>query len=340
MWYVLPRSRAAPGTTAAAARTRAAPGPPAGRARWAAAPTAPPSPARAAKSASTGRVNSSPSSTLHRSAPAAPARSPAPRAASARPARRSRRGAPPARAAAPRPRSPPAPSPSRPPAPRTSRRVRVRLGRGQRLAVQLAVRRQRQRLQPHVRRRHHVRRQPLGQVRAQRVRLRPPRRPPRTPPAACPPARPRAPRTTASRTPACSAQPRLDLAQLDAEAAHLHLVVVAAQELQRPVRQPAQPGRPSGTAAPPARRRTGRPRSAPPSAPAGPGTRAPPPAPPMYSSPATPTGTGSPRRVQHVDARVRRSAGPIGTLRARRGTVRRRAVASPRTSSSPSGPYS
>jgi hypothetical protein len=31
-------------------------------------------------------------------------------------------------------------------------------------------------------------------------------------------------------------EPRLDLARLDAEAAHLHLVVGAAQELQRPVR--------------------------------------------------------------------------------------------------------
>ena len=182
-----------------------------------------------------------------------------------------------------------------------------RLRRRQRLAVQLAVRRQRQRLQ-------HARTPPAPctpaalRRRCSRsvVRLR--ARPPRTPPAACRPARPRAPPPRASRTAGCAASTRLDLAQLDAEAADLHLVVHAAQELQRRRPPATAPGRRCGTAARPAPPRTGRGRSAPPSAPAGPGSRAPPRAPPMYSSPGTPTGTGSPRRVQHVE----RARSPIG----------------------------
>ena len=71
-----------------------------------------------------------------------------------------------------------------------------------------------------------------------------------TPPAAGRPPSPRA-RTTASRTRGVLQQHGLDLAQLDAEAAHLHLVVRAAQELQRAVRPAAAPGRRSGTAARP-----------------------------------------------------------------------------------------
>ena len=76
------------------------------------------------------------------------------------------------------------------------------------------------------------------QVRPQRLRLAP--RPPRTPPAAARPARPRArpPRVAHA---GVRAQRRLDLARLDAEAAHLHLVVQPPQELQRPVRPPAHP---------------------------------------------------------------------------------------------------
>ena len=61
-----------------------------------------------------------------------------------------------------------------------------------------------------------------------------PAAPPRTPPAASRPARPRAPPPPPRAPPGCSAQPRLDLAQLDAEPAHLHLVVDPAQELERP----------------------------------------------------------------------------------------------------------
>ena len=101
----------------------------------------------------------------------------------------------------------------------------------------------------------------------------------------------------------------LDLARLDAEAADLHLLVQAAQELQRPVRAPPHP---VARAVQPRARlaaEAGRGRSSPPSAPAGPGSRAPRPTPPTYSSPGTPTGTGCAGRVQHVDPRVRQRAG-------------------------------
>ena len=114
------------------------------------------------------------------------------------------------------------------------------------------------------------------QVRAQLARVGPRRSAARrTPPAACRPARPRAPRPRASRTAGCPRSARLDLAQLDAEAAHLHLVVERGPGT--PARRPAAtaPGRRCGTAARPAPPRTGRGRSAPPSAPAGPGSRAP-----------------------------------------------------------------
>ena len=60
------------------------------------------------------------------------------------------------------------------------------------------------------------------------------------PPVARPPAAPSRATTTASRTAGLGGQRRLDLAQLDAEAADLHLVVDAAQELDRAVRQPAR----------------------------------------------------------------------------------------------------
>ena len=92
----------------------------------------------------------------------------------------------------------------------------------------------------------------------------------RRPPAACRPARPRAPATTASRTAGWRGERGLDLAQLDAEAAHLDLVVE---------RGPGTPASPSGrqrarspvrySRAPGLARRTDRGRSARPSAPAG-----------------------------------------------------------------------
>ena len=106
----------------------------------------------------------------------------------------------------------------------------------------------------HEGRRHHVLGQPLraGSARsAVGVQRRRPRRR-RRPPAACRRARPRAPRTTASRTPGCCAQRGLDLAQLDAEAAHLHLVVErgpgtrcvpsGSQRARSPVRYSRAPG--------------------------------------------------------------------------------------------------
>ena len=65
-----------------------------------------------------------------------------------------------------------------------------------------------------------------------------PAAPPHTPPAAS--ARPVSSRasTAACATSACARQRRLDLARLDAEAAHLHLLVGAAEILQLPVRPP------------------------------------------------------------------------------------------------------
>ncbi len=112
------------------------------------------------------------------------------------------------------------------------RKPRVEIGRRQRLAVDLAVRRQRQRLENHERRRdhivgkvarnsraqcggvglsalvaRHISHQPLlaGDVLARQNEGLPNLRQPR--------------------------QPRLDLAKLDAEAADLHLMIDAAQEL-------------------------------------------------------------------------------------------------------------
>ena len=80
----------------------------------------------------------------------------------------------------------------------------------------------------------------------------------RTPPAAGRPARPRAPPPPPRAPPALRSSARLDLAQLDPEAAHLHLLVQPAQELQRSRPAATAPGRPCGTAARPAPRRTGR----------------------------------------------------------------------------------
>ena len=82
-----------------------------------------------------------------------------------------------------------------------------------------------------------------------------------------------------------------DLAELDALAAELDLVVEPAEVLERAVGQPA--GQVAGPVQPRARAgRTGRARTAPRSGPAGRGSRGRRCTPPMYSSPATPTGTG------------------------------------------------
>ena len=127
-------------------------------------------------------------------------------------------------------------------------------GRGERPAVQLAVRRERERVQPHERRRHHVRRQRSARCArsasapavclAHHVRHQPP-----------------VPRRVLARQHHGLAharvlgQPRLDLARLDAEAADLHLEVDAPQELQLAVRRAsrAQVAR-CGTAARPGSR--------------------------------------------------------------------------------------
>ena len=120
------------------------------------------------------------------------------------------------------------------------RSARAASGAGRAPAVHLAVRGQRQRVEQ--------RRSAAGtmysgsaarQVRAQLVggglarRRRRRRRP-----AACRPARPRARAPRASRTRGMRGERRLDLAQLDAEAADLDLVVDAAEELEVAVGQP------------------------------------------------------------------------------------------------------
>ena len=112
-----------------------------------------------------------------------------------------------------------------------------------------------------------------ARVLAQRLGVRAPR-PCSTRPAACLRARPRAPAPPRPTRPPRAAKPRLDLPQLDAEAAHLHLRVVAAQELDGPVRQP--PPDVARLVHPRARfaAQTGPPRTAPPSAPVDSGSRA------------------------------------------------------------------
>ncbi len=114
----------------------------------------------------------------------------------------------------------------------------LRFGKG--LSVHLAVRRQRQRVQHHVRGRHHVLRQPLLQMRAQTAGLQ-----------RCALLR----RHVRHQALALGAvlsrdddgladaqvlrQRCLHLSQFDAEATHLHLRVSPAQELQRPVHAPS-----------------------------------------------------------------------------------------------------
>ncbi len=122
-------------------------------------------------------------------------------------------------------------------------RERVGLRRRQRAAVELAVRRQRQRVEMHERGRHHVVRQARPQRRAQGFRLLHltgviAHQSPvtgQTGQAGHVLARQHRRRLHAGH----AAEPRLDLAQLDPEAANLHLIVVAAQIVERAVGQPA-----------------------------------------------------------------------------------------------------
>ena len=90
-------------------------------------------------------------------------------------------------------------------------------------------------------------------------------------------------------------QHRLDLPQLDAEAAHLHLLVQPPQVLQRAIRPGAAPGLPSGTAAlrhlAECIRDESLGRQLWPSQ-----VAAATPSPPTYSSPGKPTGSGCPSR--------------------------------------------
>ena len=147
--------------------------------------------------------------------------------------------------------------------------------RRQRLAVELAVGRERKLVQRHERRRHHVVRQAgsrdaraMPQHRELDRRLPPPHRPP----AACCRARSSRAITAACATLGMPQQRRLDLARLDAEAAQLHLRVGAPEEVEHPVRAPARQiagavhpaaGRPERIGHEPLRRQPGAPEIAP-----------------------------------------------------------------------------
>ena len=115
-------------------------------------------------------------------------------------------------------------------------------------------------------------------------------------------------------------QRRLDLPQLDPEAAHLHLVVEPPEVLELPVRQPAAPVPGPVQPRPRLARERIAARTAPPSAPAGPGSRAPARTPPMYSSPGTPTGTGCRARRARTPACSRSAARSAPSPASRAGT--------------------
>src|ERR1044072_2056653 len=168
----------------------------------------------------------------------------------------------------------------------------------QSLPIYLPVRRQRYPLQAHIRHRQHVLRQLPPKFRSQHLR-------PELPP---PPRHPGVVRHQPLLFSRCSlhyhhrflhrfmlAQPRLDLSQLHPEPAELHLTVVAPLKLDLSCpAPPAQVSRPLyPRPCPPAHAPT--PAGTTPSAVSSGRFRYPSatPAPPMYSSPRTPTGTGS-----------------------------------------------
>ena len=123
----------------------------------------------------------------------------------------------------------------------TPRAGQAEVGRRQRLAVELAVGRQRQPVQHHERRRHHVVRQARSKMRAQRrsigARIGARHHIGHQPLVAGHVLARDDRRLRHSRVPH---QRRLDLAGLDAEAAHLHLRIRAAEELEHPVGAPAR----------------------------------------------------------------------------------------------------
>ena len=214
-----------------------------------------------------------------------------------------------------RPRSPPAPALDL--AQRrlvVARRVGVALRRRQRLAVELAVRRQRQTLQPHVRRRHHVLRAAARpgaraassasqRLRAQVVRHQPlvARR-----------VLARQHHRLAHRRDARPAAPRSRPARCGSRGSSPGSRCGPGTRACRP---PASaPGRRCGTAAPPARARTDRRRSARPSAPGGSGSRAPPPRRRCTARPPRPPAPARPPRRARRRA-CWRSAGRWARLR-------------------------
>ena len=188
---------AGPGTRAAAARTTAAarPSRAAGIDRRQLRQPARRRPPRArAKSASTWAARTARPAAPPPPAPAAPARSPARPAASARPARRSCPAAPTRSTPSTSAQISASASSVASAAPRSPRAAYASpSGAGSALRSSLPFGVSGSALQPHVRRRHHVLRQPLGAGARAAPPPRPPRRPPRTPPAAARPARPRAP---------------------------------------------------------------------------------------------------------------------------------------------------
>ena len=181
---------------------------------------------------------------------------------------------------------------------RAARVRRRRLGRGQRAAVELAVRRQRQLVERDDRRRHHVVRQAGAQVLAQRRRRNalPDRHHIGDQPLV--PGHVLARDHRGLRHAALPQQRRLDLARLDAEPAQLHLRVGAARGT--PARRPcaSAPGRRSGTSG---RRlaHADRRRTAPPSAPRGADSRAPAQRPRCKARPPRPPAPAQVRRPAH-----------------------------------------
>jgi hypothetical protein len=122
----------------------------------------------------------------------------------------------------------------------SSRVARLALGPRQRAALDLAARAAREGVEEREGRRDHVLGEPRAQEgpqvggRGERSLSRP-----RTPRAAARAARPRASRPPPRARPRAR-QRRLDLAELDAVAAQLHLLVAAAEELEVAVREPAR----------------------------------------------------------------------------------------------------